>query len=118
MMAPAETPTYQQNLDRAVWVTEGLMLQRRTGLRLADQTPIGDGGRSEAPSSANTAVGVSADVCTKDVCTKNAGQAFSFTMRPFFTDLTPGTCQAVQDAWALVIKSGTSPVSETTPALV
>ena len=45
-------------------------------------------------------------------------QAFSFTVRSFFTDFTPGTCRVVQDAWALVVMSGTSPVSETTPALV
>lgn len=43
---------------------------------------------------------------------------FSFNVRSFFTDFTPGTCRVVQDAWALVVMSGTSPVSETTPALV
>ena len=43
---------------------------------------------------------------------------FSFNARSFFTDFTPGTNQAVQDALALVMRSGTSPVSETTPALV
>ena len=45
-------------------------------------------------------------------------QAFSFTVRSFFTDFTPGTNQAVQDALALVTMSFTSPVSETIPALV
>src|SRR5512141_3191121 len=44
--------------------------------------------------------------------------AFSFTVRSFFTDFTPGTCQTVQDAWALVIRRDTSPLSYTTPALV
>src|ERR1044072_5116730 len=44
--------------------------------------------------------------------------AFSFTVRSFFTDFTPGTCQTVQDAWALVIRLDTSPLSDTTPALV
>jgi hypothetical protein len=43
---------------------------------------------------------------------------FSFNVRSFFTDFTPGTNQAVQEALALVMMSGTSPVSETTPALV
>lgn len=31
-------------------------------------------------------------------------------MRSFFTAFTPGTCQAVQDAWALVVMSGTQVV--------
>lgn len=97
---------------------EGLMRQGRIRLRLARSALAIDRCRSEAPLSADPAVRGSADVCTKGGCTKNAGQAFSFTVRSFFTDFTPGTCQAVQDAWALVIKSGTSPVSETTPALV
>jgi len=45
-------------------------------------------------------------------------QAFGFTVRSFFTDFTPGTCQADQEAWALVGRSATSPVKETTPAFV
>ena len=45
-------------------------------------------------------------------------QAFSFTVRSFFTAFTPGTCQADHEAWALVVRSGTSPLNETTPAFV
>ena len=44
--------------------------------------------------------------------------ASSLTVRSFFTDFTPGTCQTVQAAWALVSRLDTSPLSDTTPALV
>ena len=40
------------------------------------------------------------------------------TVRSFFTDLTPFTRHAFQDALALFMMVSTSPVSETTPALV
>src|SRR5437870_10857097 len=58
---------------------------------------------------------------TIDTCSFAQGQELYFlflTVRSFLTDFTPETFHAVQEALALVLRSGTSPVRETTPALV
>ena len=45
-------------------------------------------------------------------------EVFSFTLRLFRKDGTPGICQDVQDPEALIRITGTSLLSETTPALI
>src|SRR5438309_11264078 len=65
------------------------------------------------PRSARKAMETSSPACLRQ------GPYFLFlTVRSFLTDFTPETFQAVHEALALLVRSGTSPVRETTPALV